>query len=62
MSKTLAAIILGVFMLMTAAVLVNPDLATGAWEFGAAVLKWIAICVTAIILGCIVILVIIVSR
>lgn len=56
MGNTLAAIVIGAFILMAAAVIVNPDLAAGAWEFGATVLKWIAICVTVIIVGCIALL------
>ena len=61
MGNTLTAIILGAFILMAAAVIVNPDLAVGAWEFATTVLKWLAICVTIIIVGCIALLALVVA-
>ena len=49
MSKILAAIILGVFILMAAVVIADPSQSAGAWEFAMAVIKWVCIGVIAIV-------------
>lgn len=50
MSKTLAAIILGAFMLLSAVAIAAPDTAETMGTFAMTVLWWVGICIVTVII------------
>lgn len=56
----LAALILGVFLVMAAVVVASPDHADEAWDLTMTIIKWLGIClvVLAIIIAIVIILIV----
>ena len=50
MGRTLAALVLGAFLVIAAVVLVNPDYSDDAWELSTGLLWWLGVCVVIVIL------------